>query len=286
MRFMDELPFFGIPFSEDANFYVLGIPWDNSSSFRRGARKAPKEIRKATTGLLYNSFSETLVDLSRVWKLKDLGDIDVSNREFMDVYEEVSSTIRANYKKEALFLFLGGDHSITYQTVRALKDASGEDFGLIYFDAHPDLYEEYMANKYSHACVVRRLVEEEIVNPRDIIQIGIRAPTQDQINFAREKGIRIITAKDVYNNPVVNVRMKKAYLSFDMDVLDPAYAPGVGNPEPGGLSTRELVEIIHRFECEIVGFDIVELCPEYDYKGISSFAAAKIIREVLGKFGR
>ncbi|AIF69024.1 hypothetical protein PAP_03020 [Palaeococcus pacificus DY20341] len=283
---MDELLFFGIPQSEDPNLYVLGIPWDASSSFRRGAREGPKTIRASTTGLLYNSFSESLIDLSKLWRYKDLGDVETEGRTFMDVYEDVRKTVKENYKREALFLFLGGDHSITYHSVRAIKEASNEDFGLIYFDAHPDLYNAYDGSKYSHACVVRRLVEEGVVDPKNVIQIGIRAPTKEQIEFAEENGIKIISAGELYKSPNVKIKLKRAYLSFDMDVLDPAYCPGVGNPEPGGLSTRKLLEVVYQINTKIIGFDIVELAPQYDYNGISGFVAAKIIREVLAAAGK
>jgi len=276
-------PFFGIPSSNNPNFYILGIPWDRSSSFRKGADKGPEEIRKATTGLLYNSFSENLIDLSRIWRYKDLRDLKTENKEFIDLYREVSGIVNENYKKDSIFLFLGGDHSITYQSVRSIKEASKEEFGLIYFDAHPDLYYEYDNDRYSHACVVRRLVEEDIIKPENILQIGIRAATKEQMDFARKNNIKMITSSEIYNRIKFRTDFEKAYLSFDLDVLDPAYAPGVGNPEPGGLSTRELVEIIHNLDIRVMSFDIVELSPPFDYKGITAFAAAKIIREVLGK---
>ncbi|NJE26882.1 agmatinase [Thermococcus sp. MV5] len=275
--------FFGIPSSENPNLYILGIPWDASSSFRRGSAKGPKAIREATTAELYNSFNESLANLAEHWSYRDLGDIKTGS--FEELIENISKTVKEHYSGE-LFLFLGGDHSITYAAFKAIKEVSGEDFGLIYFDAHPDLYPEYEGDKYSHACTVRRLVEKELVRGDNVVQIGVRAPTREQIEFAQEQGIRIVPASEIYRSPRVEISFKKAYLSFDMDVLDPAFAPGVGNPEPGGLSTRELVEIIKSLNVSVVAFDIVELNPKYDYKGITAFAAAKIIREVLGKVAK
>jgi len=271
---------FGIPHSEKPNLYLLGILWDNSSSFRRGCAEGPRAIREATSEELYNSFNELLINLAEHWSYKDLGDINADT--FRELVEKVNKTVKEHYSGE-LFLFLGGDHSITYATFKAIKEASKKDFGLIYFDAHPDLYAEYEGDKYSHACTVRRLVEEGLVKGENVVQIGIRAPTREQVKFAEEHGIRIVSASEIYRSPKVDIPFERAYLSFDMDVLDPAFAPGVGNPEPGGLSTRELVEVIKSLNAEIVAFDIVELNPKYDYKGISAFAAAKIIREVLGK---
>ncbi|ACS90123.1 MULTISPECIES: agmatinase [Thermococcus] len=271
---------FGIPPSEKPNLYILGIPWDNSSSYRRGCDKGPEAIREATSEELYNSFNESLVNLAEHWRYKDLGDVKVEN--FEELVERVDDLVKRHYTGE-LFLFLGGDHSITYATFRALKKVSQEEFGLIYFDAHPDLYPEYEGDKYSHACTVRRLVEEDLVKGKDVVQIGVRAPTKQQIEFAEEHGIKIISASEIYRCQKVDVPFKKAYLSFDMDVLDPAFAPGVGNPESGGLTTRELVEVIKSIKTEVVAFDVVELNPSYDYKGITAFAAAKIVREILGK---
>jgi len=271
---------FGIPSSKKPNLYILEIPWDNSSSFRRGCAEGPRAIREATSEELYNSFNELLINLAEHWSYKDLGDIRVDT--FEELVEKVNKTVKGHYSGE-LFLFLGGDHSITYATFKAIKEASGDDFGLIYFDAHPDMYPEYEGDKYSHACTVRRLIEEGQVKGEKVVQIGVRAPTREQVEFAKEHGVKIISASEIYQSPRVHVSFEKAYLSFDMDVLDPAFAPGVGNPEPGGLSTRELVEVIKSLNVEIIAFDIVELNPNYDYKGISAFAAAKIIREVLGK---
>ncbi|MCD6559578.1 MAG: agmatinase [Palaeococcus sp.] len=271
---------FGIPQSEKPNLYLLGIPWDASSSFRRGSAEGPNAIREATSSKLYNSFNEGLTNLAEHWRYKDLGDIKADS--FEELVERVNSTVKAYYKGE-LFLFLGGDHSITYATFKAIKEAFKERFGLIYFDAHPDLYPKYEGDMYSHACTVRRLVEEGLVEGENVVQIGVRAPTKEQIEFAREHGIKIISASEIYRSPKIEIPFGRAYLSFDMDVLDPAFAPGVGNPEPGGLSTRELVEVVKNLNVKVMAFDIVELNPGYDYKGISAFAAAKIIREVLGK---
>ncbi|MCD6275615.1 MAG: agmatinase [Thermoplasmata archaeon] len=267
---------FGIPQSEDANLYVLGIKWDLSSSYRRGSRDAPEAIREATSSLLYNSFSEELKNLKDLWKYRDLGDIEAFS--YPEIMKEVEKIV--DISDEGLFLFLGGDHSITYATLRAIAKHH-KNFGLIYFDAHPDMYKSYDGDIYSHACPVRRIVENGIVKGENIVQIGIRAATKEQMEFAEENGIEIITSSEIFKEKEIEIPFEWAYLSFDMDVLDPAYAPGVGNPEPGGLTTRELVEIIKNLNVGVISFDIVELNPHYDYKGITAFAAAKIIREVL-----
>jgi len=267
---------FGIPESDEAKLCVLGIRWDGSSSYRRGSSKAPKFIREATSEEIYNSFSEGLVNLAEAWSYLDLGDIE--GESFEDIVSSVEERVSGIYRGQK-FLFLGGDHSITYATFRGLRRASGQEFGLIYFDAHPDCYEIYDGNPYSHACTVRRLVEEGYV--KDVVMVGIRAATKQQVEFAKERGIEIFSVDEVDE---FGVGMERAYVSFDIDVLDPAFAPGSSNPEPGGLSMRELIRAIKKLDIDLVAFDIVEVNPEFDHSGITCFAAAKIIREMLGKF--
>ncbi len=274
---------FGIPRSEKPNLYLLGIAWDGSSSFRRGAAQGPAAIREATSSRLYNSYTEDMANLAETWSYMDLGDI--SGETFAEIVRKVEEIVEERYGGE-LFLFLGGDHSITYAAFRALRRASGRRMGLIYFDAHPDLYPSYEGDPYSHACTLRRLVEEGPVRGEDIVIVGVRAPTPEQARFAEEHGIRIIDASEARRNPCISVAASPVYISFDLDVLDPAYAPGVGNPEPGGLSTRELVDLVKSLDVELAGFDVVEIVPSHDPSGITALAAAKIIRETLGLAAR
>lgn len=286
--------FFGIPVNEEnPNFYVLGIPWDSSSSYRRGAAEAPSFIRKSTSSEIYNIYSENLVNLGEFWRLKDLGDLKVTNKNIEQVYKDLRRIIEKNYKDDRLFLFMGGDHIITYLCIKALKKTVGGEWGLLYFDSHPDLYKEYEGDPYSHACVVRRIVEEKLISPENIVEIGIRAPTREQMEFAKEHNIKILSTRDLYSPNIksnlrllveeLNSHIEKAYLSIDLDVLDPSYAPGVGNPEPGGISTRQLIDTFYEISSfNIKSFDVVELCPKYDPSGITGFAVAKIIREILG----
>ncbi|MCS7103527.1 MAG: agmatinase [Candidatus Korarchaeum sp.] len=272
---------FGIPESDEAKLSVLGVRWDGSSSYRRGASKAPACIREATSEEVYNSFSEDLVNLAEEWSYLDLG--DVTGNDFKEVVKSIRKRIELYYRGQT-FLFLGGDHSITYATFRGLKEVSGGSFGLIYFDAHPDCYESYNGDPYSHACTVRRLVEEGYVRGEDVALVGIRAATKQQVSFAEDTGIKIFRVDDL--DELEGIDLEKAYISFDIDVLDPAFAPGCSNPEPGGLSTRELIKAIKKLDLELVAFDIVEVNPNFDCSGVTCFTAAKIIREVLGRFIR
>ena len=191
-----------------------------------------------------------------------------------------------------LFMFLGGDHSITYPIMKALKTVVGGEWGLVYFDSHPDLYEVYEGNLYSHACTVRRIIEDEIVNSKNIVQVGIRAPTPEQLEYAKKNGITIISTAEVYKMKAKKVaegikrvvsNTDNVYVSFDVDVLDPAFAPGVGNPEGAGITVRQTIDIIHKLGgINIKAFDIVEANPEYDNTHTTFYSIVKVVREMLG----
>ncbi len=189
---------------------------------------------------------------------------------------------------------MGGDHLITYFSLHALTQLSKGNWALIYLDAHLDLEEEYKGDRYSHGSVVKRLVEETNLRAESVVEVGIRAPLPSELEFADDVGIRIVStveferlgasdaAKQVLKFLPKDV--EKVYLSIDLDILDPAYAPGLSYPEAGGISTRSLLDFIHGLkELEIVAFDVVELCPPYDNRSnITAIGAVKIILETLG----
>jgi len=288
-------PFFGTVTDNInfANLCVLGIPRDLASSYRQGAAEGPQYIRYATSLSLYNPFTELGINVQERWQLFDIGDAQVSELEALEVRKLVYNKIAKNNKYNMRFLFLGGDHLTTYFTFVSLKKLTNQRMGLIYLDAHPDLYEDYAGNKYSHACVVKRIIDETNIEPEAIFQVGIRASTPEQQQLVESLGIMTITTRDFLSlgpqavaeniKTALPKKLDGVYLSIDLDVLDPAYAPGVGNPEPGGLATRELVQFLQGLSgVKIPAFDIVELCPKYDFSSISSFAAAKLLKEILG----
>ncbi|PWI48686.1 agmatinase [Candidatus Heimdallarchaeota archaeon B3_Heim] len=273
---------------EARDLLVLGISWDKSSSYRFGAIQGPNYIRNATSSKIYNTFTETGIELSQRWKINDLGNIDTKDKNFSEIISSISDQIEKHRTEEPI-MFLGGDHLITYLCLHAINP---KNTGIIYFDAHPDLYDTYEGSKYSHACVLRRVLEYTEIKSQNIVQVGIRAATKEQIDFANEKGILIVTRKEVLRLGIENLEKKikertghldQIYLSIDLDVLDPAYAPGVGNPEPAGLSTSNVVDLIHELAgLPIKFFDIVEINPKHDKSGITGYAAAKIIKEIFG----
>jgi agmatinase len=174
---------------------------------------------------------------------------------------------------------LGGDHSITYPIVRAFGKRF-TDLTLVHFDAHPDLYEEFDGNRYSHACPFARIMEERCV--KRLIQVGIRTMNTHQRKQADRFGVEVIEMREL---PALE-RLKLAgpvYISFDIDVLDPAFAPGISHREPGGMSVREAIAHLHAIQGDIVGADIVEYNPKQDVSQLTAMVCAKILKEILGK---
>jgi len=286
--------FFGLRVKELdlANLCAVGFPWDVSSTFRRGLTEAPPVIRRITTAKFYEPFTEDGVDLTQIWRVYDYGDVEPA-KSIDEMREKVHNVISNLYKDNLKFLFLGGDHLITYFVLHALTHLSKRKWGLIYLDSHLDLEEEYEGDRYSHGSVVKRLVEETNLSPQSIVEVGIRSFQPDERKFADEVGIKVMSTVEFErlgaNGTVKRVLellpkdVERIYLSIDLDILDPAYAPGLGYPEPGGISTRNLIDFIHGLrELEIVAFDVVELCPQYDVSSITVIGVGKIILETLG----
>jgi agmatinase len=217
-----------------------------------------------------NLYTEKRADLSG--EFADFGDFQIG-----DYFEIESLTLKHLERGQKLFT-LGGDHSITYPILRALH-SKYPVLDVLQIDAHPDLYEQYEGDPYSHACPFARIMEEGLT--RRLVQVGIRTLNAHQRDQAGRFGVEMYTMRDLpleeplrFANPV--------YISLDMDALDPAFAPGVSHREPGGLSTREVISLIQSLEGEVVGADLVEYNPEQDLGGITAFAGAKLMKELLG----
>jgi agmatinase len=256
---------------------VLGIPFDANSSFLRGPSLAPPEIREALFSKSSNLWTENGIDLGNTegWQL--VGDVDFSNSS--EALEEIELSIAELLEKDARVISLGGDHSITYPILRSYAKAY-PDITIFQFDAHPDLYEELDGNRYSHACPFARIMEESLA--ARLVQIGIRTMTGHQLTQADRYGVEVIEMRNIHEAD--NLEFDgPLYLSVDLDCLDPAFAPGVSHFEPGGLSTRELLQMIQNVRGNIIGADIVEYNPERDPQGITSMVAAKLLKEIISK---
>jgi arginase len=254
---------------------VLGIPFDRNSSGQRGAALAPARIREALNSEEGNLCAESGVDLGVVEGWEDLGDLSLTDdpEALGEIEREVGQLLAGG----ARTIILGGDHSITWPILRAYAKVT-TDLTIVQLDAHPDLYDEYKGNRTSHGCPFARIMEEKLADR--LVQVGVRSITPHQRQQAERFGVEMLEMKGWRPEHFPEVK-GPVYLSLDMDGLDPAYAPGVSHPEPGGLTTREVIGIIHKLEGALVGADIVELNPERDNTGLTAVVAAKFLKEIL-----
>jgi arginase len=256
---------------------LLGIPFDAQSSYLRGPASAPPLIREAFHCRASNPWAETGKDLGIAGAFSDQGDLPVA--EEGSAFARIEKAVAELLDKGHRPVSLGGDHSITYPIVRAFgKRLPG--LTVVHFDAHGDLYDEFEGNKYSHACPFARIMEEGCA--RRLIQLGIRTNNAHQRAQAARFGVEVIEMSDL---PAPD-RLKltgPVYISFDVDVLDPAFAPGVSHREPGGMSVREALAHLHAMTGEIVGADLVEYNPRQDVSGLTATVCGKLLKEILGK---
>ena len=267
---------------EEADYVVFGVPFDATSTFRSGARFAPTAIREASLNIETYSFRSEM-DVEDL-KIHDAGDLHISGKvdETLRRIELVCKDILESGKTPIL---IGGEHTITFGATKSIED----EFALVSFDAHLDLRDEYMDEKLCHATFMRRINEE--IKPEKIIEVGTRAVCREELNYAsKTNNIKYITSRRImrsYPKEILEeikkflVGCNKIYITVDMDVLDPAFAPAVQNPEPEGISMSLLLDILLGIcDQRLVAFDIVEVTPQYD-NGVTAINAAKIIFEVL-----
>lgn len=259
---------------------LMGIPLDLNSSYLRGAAMAPVKIREAFACNASNRWSELGVDLGAPNAFADAGDLQLSNshEKSEEDFAEIQGAVSELLENGEQPVLLGGDHSITYPILRGFATRY-PDITMIHFDAHPDLYDEFEGSRVSHACPFARIMEERLA--RRLIQIGIRTLNEHQRGQAEKFGIEIVPMSKLPAYERVKVR-GPVYISFDMDVLDPAFAPGISHREPGGMTVREAIAHLHAIEGTILGADIVEYNPAQDISGITAPVAAKILKEILG----
>jgi agmatinase len=260
---------------------VIGIPFDANSSYLRGTAGAPAKIREAMACEASNLWSESGVDLGAAGVWADAGDLRLENQSSLAAiaFAKIERAIGELLESGEQPVSLGGDHSITYPILQAFGKRFN-DLTIVHFDAHPDLYNEFEGNRLSHACPFARLMEERLA--RRLVQVGIRTLNAHQRAQAAKFGVEIIEMKSLpaYERLKVNGPI---YISFDIDVLDPGFAPGVSHREPGGMSVREVLAHLQAIEGNIVGADLVEYNPVQDISGLTAIVAGKILKEILGK---
>ncbi|OQY50473.1 MAG: agmatinase [Desulfobacteraceae bacterium 4572_89] len=257
---------------------VLGIPFDANSSFRRGPALAPSRIRENYFSDSSNLWTEYGIDLGSISSLYDMGDLDCADT--TSGFNAITNIVDTLLKKGAGIISLGGDHSITFPVFKAFAD-NYDSLNILHLDAHPDLYDTLDNNPFSHACPFARIMEKKMA--KRLVQAGIRTINGHQRTQAERLGVEVMEMKDgtewlkkmEFQGPV--------YLSIDMDCLDPAFAPGVSHHEPGGFTTRQVIDIIHQVKGNIIGGDIVEYNPERDYGSVTAMVAAKLLKELVGR---
>ncbi len=250
---------------------LLGIPFDANSSYLRGTALAPPVIRQALFCDSSNLWSENGIHLRHL--LRDEGDLEGAQSE---VFNAIESKVESVLDSGNALISLGGDHSITYPVLRAFRKKYSR-FGILHFDAHPDLYADFEGNPFSHASPFARILENGLADC--LVQVGIRTTNQHQREQAAKYGVRMIEMKDCRNELTVDFDVP-VYISFDIDGLDPAFAPGVAHPEAGGLSTRDALRVIQSLKVPVIGADIVEFNPGKDVAGITASVCAKLIKEI------
>lgn len=258
---------------------LLGVPHDDYSSHRRGSAAAPEPIREVLWSDAYGLVTETRVDLGEPGRLVDQGDVmfELGADPWAVIETRVDDVLATGHP----LISLGGDHAITHPILRALRKRHPR-LTIVHIDAHSDLYDIYQDNPRSHACPFARIMEEGLADR--LIQIGIRCVNSHHDAQIARFGVEVFEAR-AWRGPVLNLE-GPVYISVDLDGLDPAFAPGVAHPEPGGLSTRQVLDVIQSIDQPIVGADIVELNPSLDLNGLTAVVAAKLLKEIAGMMVR
>jgi agmatinase len=292
-RFAQPATFMRLPHVPDASgldVAIVGVPFDGGTSYRPGARLAPREIRAQSSLIRPYNYFQKVSPFDRL-NVADVGDIDAPPVSIEKCYDAVERGIETIAQAGARPIVVGGDHSISLPVLRALARRHGP-LALVQFDAHIDTWDEYFGGKYFHGTPFRRAIEERLVDPRRFIQVGIRGPMygEDDFAFHREHGITMIDIDQVRARGVAwtvaqirGTATGPAYMTFDIDAVDPAFAPGTGTPEIGGLTSHEAQQLLRGLAgLTLVGGDIVEVAPPFDGPGqITALLAANIMFELL-----
>ena len=252
---------------------LAGIPWDENSSCLRGPSEAPPLIRAALFSEASGLRSESGIEFDAS-DIFDAGDVPV--RSGIAMLNEIEGFIGNLLGQNFRPISLGGDHAVTYPIVKAFA-RKYPDLSILQFDAHPDLYDIYQGNRSSHACPFARIMEEGLA--KRLLQVGIRTLNRAQREQARRFGVEVVEMKDWREGRDLNLS-GPIYLSFDLDAFDPTFAPGVSHPEPGGFTSRQVIDILLALEADLVGADIVEFNPRRDVAQLTENLSAKLLKEI------
>jgi agmatinase len=294
-RFAGISTFMRLPHIADArrlDVALIGVPYDGGTTYRPGPRFGPRHIRQQSAMIRpYNP----VLDVSPFERLRvgDYGDLSVNPLSIEDSYRRISDGLQTVLDAGTLPICVGGDHSILLPILRAIHRVHGP-VALVQLDAHSDTWDQYWGMKYSHGTPVRRAIEEGLLAEPFIFQVGLRGQLYgpDDLDYARRHKILMMTAEEFHQHGLGPVRAKlksfgtrKTYLSLDIDVVDPAFAPGTGTPQVGGLSSVQIIDLVRALKgLNLVGCDLVEVSPQYDSAEITSLLAANLLFEELCLF--
>jgi agmatinase len=297
-RFAQPATFMRLPHVEDPrglDVAIVGVPYDGGTSYRPGARLGPREIRAQSSLIRSYSYFQKVAPFDLL-NVADVGDVDPPPVSIEKAYEAIEMRIGAIADAGALPIAIGGDHSISLPILRALAKRHGP-LGLVQIDSHIDTWDEYFGGKYFHGTPFRRAIEEGLIDGRRFVQVGIRGPMygEEDFEFHREHGITLIDIDRVKARGIAwtigeirRVLTGPCYMTFDIDGVDPAFAPGTGTPEVGGLTSHEAQQLVRGLAgLRLVGGDIVEVSPVFDGPGqITALLAANLMFEFLCALAR
>lgn len=273
----------------DIDIALFGIPWDGGTTNRPGARHGPRQMRDLST-LMRNVHHVSGLRPFELANCADIGDAPVNPIDLEDTLARVERFVGDIHAEGITTLAAGGDHLVSLPILRAI---GGDDVGMVHFDAHTDTWDRYFGeSKYTHGTPFRRAIEEKLLDPKRIIQIGIRGGlyTPEDKDWGLEQGIRVIEIEEVFDLGVEGVIHEvrrvvgdgRVYVSFDVDALDPVYAPGTGTPEIGGMTTAQAQGMIRGLRgLDLIGADVVEVAPPFDPSGNTALVAATMMFELL-----
>jgi agmatinase len=266
---------------EEGKIVILGCPFDGSASFRPGARFGPSAIRKASWGIeTYSPYFRR--DLTQ-FLIHDMGDLELPLGDKKIAFDLIRKALRTILSKNKFPVLLGGDHLITLPIIEEILPVY-PNLHLLQLDAHADLRGDYLGETLSHSTVMRRIVDR--LGKGRLFQIGIRSGTEEEFKLAKKMGSTVSPDQNSVRSMVRRLRNRPVYITLDLDLFDPSLLPGVGTPEPGGLSFKEFISLLKALQpLRVIGFDIVELTPDYDPTQISSVTASVILREMILAFG-
>lgn len=292
-RFSAIKTFFRLPIAEISDTFdvaLFGVPYDGGVSYRPGARFAPSKLREnSSLGRGFNM--ARAVNVFEKLKVAEIGDcptVPIDQTQTLQKIEDFANKVLAHNHR---FIAAGGDHSTTLPLLRAARRKAGVPLQFVHFDAHLDTYPAAWGCEYHHGSFARHAIEEGLVDPKRMVQIGIRGPLagSDDLNFVKKHGVRVFTIDDIrggtldsFLKTLPDLTGHPTYISFDIDCLDPAFAPGTGTPVPGGMTTYEAQRVLRALKIDqLLAADVVEICPPYDHSDITALAGVDVMFEFL-----